>query len=105
MGLVKNLAIGFGIAVSTPVAAGALYLLFNNTVLYECRTDPLSAMDKSGAKVVRWNLPPLIGQRSGTYGVAYLTPNQRVFYAQDSGDSNALINKAKTFCRSHVITR
>jgi len=98
MGLAKKLAISFGIVVGAPVAAGALYLAGVSSTVHECRISPESKDDKSGAQVVRWNFPPLIGERGGKYGIAYLDKKAWVAFSKDGDDRKALVRDAIAYC-------
>ena len=99
MGLGKKLAIAFGAVVGTPIAAAAFYLAFNHSVLHECSTNPDQTSD-TGAKVVRWNLPALLGERTGKYAVAFLNRDNNVFYSIESDDRKDLEEKANAFCQT-----
>jgi hypothetical protein len=104
MGLGKKLAIGFGAVVGTPIAAAALYLAFNHSVVYECSTtEPSIQPDVTGAMVVRWNLPALIGERTGRYGVAFLDSDDNVFYSVEGDDRKDLEEKANAFCKTGAL--
>lgn len=104
MGLGKKLAIGFGIAtgvvVGAPIAAAALYLTFNHSVLYKCDVNPDIANDHASAMVVRWNLPALIGERGGKYAMAILNQHGDITYSNDDDNRKALEEQAKTFCQT-----
>lgn len=103
MGLGKKLAIGFGAVVGTPIAAAALYLAFNHSVVYECSTDPATQPDDTGAMVVRWNLPALVGERTGRYAAAFLDRDDNVFYSVESDDRKDLEGKADAFCKTGAL--
>ncbi|MGZ9097978.1 MAG: hypothetical protein ACXW30_06765 [Micavibrio sp.] len=98
MGLAKKLAISFGIVVGVPVAAGVLYYAGISSTIHECRISPESKDDKSGALVVRWNFPPLIGERGGKYGIAYLDKKDWIAFSRDSDDRKALVRDAIAYC-------
>jgi hypothetical protein len=96
MGLGKKLAIGFGAAVGAPIVAAAFYAVFNHSVLQECRNEA----DDAGAMVVRWNLPALIGERTGKYAAVFLNRDGNVFYSVESNDRKDMEEKASAFCKT-----
>lgn len=105
MGVLKNLAIGFGVAAGAPVVAAAVYLGCIYSKTYECDTVPGSDTKLTGAMVVRWNFPPLIGERGGRYSVALKDANDNIAYSEDGNDRSALENKARHFCATGQFKR
>lgn len=103
MGLGKKIALGVGAVIGTPIAAAALYIAFNHSVVYECSTDQTKQPDDTGAMVVRWNLPALIGERTGKYAVAFLDRDDNVFYSVESDDRKDLEGKADAFCKTGAL--
>lgn len=103
MGLGKKFALGVGAVIGAPITAAALYIAFNHSVVYECRADQAKQPDDTGAMVVRWNLPALIGERTGRYAAAFLDRDDNVFYSVEGDDRKDLEEKANAFCKTGAL--
>jgi hypothetical protein len=102
MGIAKTLAVSFGLA-ALPVAGMLTYAYMASDVVYQCKSQPENKDSKSGAVVVKWNLPPLVGERGGSHSMAILDGKGWVAYSEDGNDAAPLQERAKTFCTNGTL--